>query len=84
MRYKPISTQQKETEDENETLSNDSLGEHAPRDIYPGTDNAYYLGKNDDDSPKAWKGLILKDTSDGKYYRVQCTNGALSVIDLTD
>jgi len=52
--------------------------------IYPSADDTYYLGKNDDDSPLAWKGVILKDTSDGKYYRLQVTSGALEVIDLTD
>jgi len=53
-------------------------------DIYPATDDTYYLGKNDDDTPKAWKGIILKDTTDGKYYRIQVTNGAVEAIDLTD
>lgn len=52
--------------------------------IVPATDDTYYLGKNDDDSPAAWKGVILKDTSDGKYYRIQVTNGAVEAIDLTD
>lgn len=52
--------------------------------IYPHTDDTYYLGKNDDDSPAAWKGVIMKDTTDGKYYRLQITNGAADIIDLTD
>ena len=52
--------------------------------IEPVTDDTYYLGKNDDDSPKAWKGLILKDTADGKYYRIEVTNGVVTATDLTD
>ena len=52
--------------------------------IYPHTDNTYYLGKNDDDAPFAWKGVILKDTTDGKYYRVEVINGVVTATDLTD
>jgi hypothetical protein len=52
--------------------------------LYPIADDTYYLGKNDDDSPLAWKGVILKDQTDGKYYRIQLDNGAISIIDLTD
>jgi hypothetical protein len=33
-------------------------------DIWPLLDDTYYLGKNDDDTPFAWKGLVLKDTTD--------------------
>jgi hypothetical protein len=51
---------------------------------YPVTDDTYYLGKNDDDSPYAWKGLILKDTANGKYYRIEVTNGVVTATDLTD
>jgi hypothetical protein len=51
----------------------------------PKTDNSYYLGKNDDDSPKAWKGLILKDQAGtGKYYRLEVYGDALRIVDLTD
>ena len=53
-------------------------------DIWPLTDDTYYLGKNDDDTPFAWKGLILKDTTDGNYYRIEVTNGVVTVIDLSD
>lgn len=53
-------------------------------DIWPLLDDTYYLGKNDDDTPFAWKGLILKDTTDGKYYRIECVNGAVTATDLTD
>jgi len=52
--------------------------------IYPAADNTYYLGKNDDDSPFAWKGVILKDTTNGKYYRIEVINGVVTPTDLTD
>lgn len=52
---------------------------------YPGTDNTYYLGKNDDDTPFAWKGIILKDQAGtGKYYRLEVNGDALQITDLTD
>ncbi len=54
------------------------------RNLYPDADDTYYLGKNDDDTPKAWKGVILKDTSNGKYYRIQITAGVINAVDLTD
>jgi len=53
-------------------------------DVWPLLDNTYYLGKNDDDTPFAWKGLILKDTTDGKYYRIEVINGVVTATDLTD
>lgn len=53
-------------------------------DIWPLIDDTYYLGKNDDDTPFAWKGIILKDTTDGKYYRIECINGVVTATDLTD
>jgi hypothetical protein len=53
--------------------------------IYPGTDDTYYLGKNDDDTPFAWKGIILKDQAGtGKYYRLEVSGDALQITDLTD
>lgn len=52
--------------------------------VLPLTDNTYYLGKNDDDTPFAWKGVILKDTTNGKYYRVEVINGVVTATDLTD
>ena len=51
---------------------------------YPLADNTYYLGKNDDDTPFAWKGVILKDTTDGKYYRIEVISGTVTATDLTD
>jgi hypothetical protein len=53
-------------------------------DLYPNTDNTYYLGKNDDDTPFAYKGLILKDQTTGTYYRLQIDDGSVALIDLTD
>jgi hypothetical protein len=52
--------------------------------IYPGTDDTYYLGKNDDDTPFAWKGIILKDQANGTYYRLQVSGNAVELVDLTD
>lgn len=52
--------------------------------IYPHTNNAYYIGKNDDDAPAAWKGIILKDTTNGKYYRIEVISGVVTATDLTD
>jgi hypothetical protein len=52
--------------------------------LYPNTDDTYYIGKNDDDSALAWKGIILKDQTTGTYYRVQLDNGAWNIVDLTD
>jgi hypothetical protein len=50
-------------------------------DLVPATDDTYYLGENS--SPfKAFKGLVLKDTSDGKHYRIQVTNGSVQAVAL--
>jgi hypothetical protein len=53
-------------------------------DIQPGADNTYYLGKNDDDSPRAYKGVILKDTTNGVYYRIEIINGTITATSLAD
>lgn len=53
-------------------------------DLWPLANDTYYLGKNDDDTPFAWKGVILKDTTDGKYYRIEVINGVVTATDLTD
>ena len=53
-------------------------------DLYPDTDNSYYLGKNNDDTPLAWKGVILKDTTNGTYYRIEIINGVITATSLTD
>lgn len=52
--------------------------------VIPKTDNTYYIGKNDDDTPAAFKGVVLKDQTDGKYYRIELNNGAISIVDLSD
>lgn len=52
--------------------------------LYPSLDNTFYLGRNDDDSPQAYKGLILKDTTNGKYYRIEVISGTITATDLTD
>jgi hypothetical protein len=61
------------------------IGTSAPADrldvegnILPHTDNSYHIGKNSITSPKAWKGIILKDTTNGNYYRVEVINGVLT------
>jgi hypothetical protein len=54
------------------------------RNITPETDNTYYVGKNDDDTPLSFKGIILKDTANGRYYRIEITNGSIVATDLTD
>jgi hypothetical protein len=53
-------------------------------DIYPGSDDTHYLGKNDDDDPFAWKGVILKDINTGTYYRLEIASGSTVLTDLTD
>lgn len=62
----------------------DSNGILNTKSIYPSADDTYYLGKNDDDTPFAWKGVILRDQSTGTYYRVEISGGSLQVVDLTD
>ena len=54
------------------------------KNVFPETDNTHYIGKNDDDSPAAWKGMVLKDVANGKYYRIQLSGGAVQIVDLTD
>lgn len=52
--------------------------------VQPFTDDTRYIGRNDDDAPKAYKGIILKDQTTGTYYRIEINSGAISVVDLTD
>lgn len=70
--------------DTNVRAKMDSTGTFSFMNVYPIADDTYYLGKNDDDTPFAWKGVILKDTTDGKYYRIEVTNGSVVATDLTD
>lgn len=46
--------------------------------FYPTTDDTYYLGKNSSSTPFAWKGVILKDTTDGNYYRIEVISGVVT------
>lgn len=48
-------------------------------DTQPDTDDTYYLGRNSSTTPKAWKGLILKDQTNGNYYRVTSNLGILTL-----
>jgi hypothetical protein len=50
--------------------------------LYPEDDKTYYLGKNSNSSPLAWKGVILKDTTNGHYYRIEVINGVITATDL--
>jgi hypothetical protein len=52
------------------------------KNIYPATDNTYYLGKNSNSTPFAWKGVILKDTTDGFYYRIEVISGVVTATKL--
>ncbi len=57
-------------------------GRITAEDLCPRADDRYYLGRNDQTSPVAWKGLILKDTANGKYYRIEVRNGSVVATDL--
>ncbi len=46
--------------------------------IYPATDDTYYLGKNSSTTPLAWKGILLKDTVTAALYRVEMISGVLT------
>lgn len=50
-------------------------------DLIPKTDDTYYVGENANPF-KAFKGLILMDTADGKHYRIQVTNGTVNAVAL--
>jgi hypothetical protein len=41
------------------------------KDMYPKVNDTYYLGKNSSLTPLAWKGVIVKDTTDGNLYRIE-------------
>jgi hypothetical protein len=50
-------------------------------DLIPEADDTCCVGENS--SPfKAFKGLVLKDTNNGKHYRIQITNGVVEAIAL--
>lgn len=44
----------------------------------PITDDTYYLGRNSSSAPKAWKGVVLKDTTNSTYYRIEIINGVVT------
>jgi hypothetical protein len=52
--------------------------------IRPGADNAYYLGKNSSSSPAAWKGLIVRDAINLKYYRIEVKNGIVTATEISE
>jgi hypothetical protein len=60
-------------------LSSASAQVTVDSDFEPETDDTLWLG----DYGKAWKGLQLKDTTDGKWYKVVSTNGALVISEET-
>lgn len=51
---------------------------------YPAIDNTYYLGKNDDDTPFSWRGIVFTDQTNGKKYRLELNAGVVTIVDLTD
>lgn len=51
--------------------------------IFPFADDAYHLGKNSITDPLAWKGLCVKDTTNGNYYRIEVTNGSIVATQIT-
>jgi hypothetical protein len=63
----------------NASLSRTTVAAITPTGVEPVTDNTYYLGRNSSSSPKAWKGLIMKDQVSGTYYRVDIQSGALTL-----
>jgi hypothetical protein len=52
--------------------------DNAMGNLYPVADNTYYLGKNSITSPLGWKGVCLKDTTNGNYYKIESINGVLT------
>jgi len=51
--------------------------------IYPIANDTHYLGKNSISTPLAWKGLVVKDTTNGNYYRVEVISGVLTATQIT-
>lgn len=48
------------------------------QNVEPLTDDTYYLGENSSTTPHAYKGVILKDTTNGNYYRIEVVNGVIT------
>ena len=55
--------------------------EEAVQDLIPDSDDTRYVGQIAGPF-KAFKGLILKDTADGKHYLIQVTNGVVNTVAL--
>lgn len=53
------------------------------QNIYPWANDTYYLGKNSISSPYAWKGVCVKDTTNGNYYRIEVISGTLTATQIT-
>lgn len=53
-------------------------GQTNTQNVEPITDDTYYLGENSSTTPHAYKGLILKDQSNGNYYRIEMVAGVLT------
>ncbi len=47
-------------------------------DLEPETDDTYYAG----DFQKGWKGIIVKDTANSKWYSIRSTNGAVVIAEV--
>lgn len=60
-----------------------SFGAISTGDIWPVTDDTYYLGKNSISTPYAFKGLIVKDTTNGNYYRIEVISGSIAATQIT-
>jgi hypothetical protein len=53
------------------------------QNVQPIANDTYYLGKNSISSPLAYKGIVLKDTTDGKYYRIEVISGVITPTEVT-
>lgn len=57
-------------------------GMYSAGDIWPDTNDAFYLGENSATTPHAWKGLILRDQVTGTYYRLEISSGTVQIVSL--
>ena len=64
-------------------ISVDINGLMCTENIEPLTNDTYYVGKNSISTPKAYKGIILKDTTNGNYYRIEIISSVLTVTQIT-
>ena len=49
-----------------------------PVNFYPEYDNTCYLGRYSALIQNAWKGIIVKDTTDGNYYQIEVVSGMVT------